>query len=53
MDKSKCSNTECINKLNCLRFTYVNTKVNQSYNNYIPKLNNIRHFKCDNFINNK
>ena len=34
---SKCSNSECILKENCKRWTYVSTSERQSYNHYIPE----------------
>jgi len=34
---SKCSNSECILKENCLRWTYVSTSERQSYNHYTPE----------------
>lgn len=36
-DMSKCSNSECILKENCKRWTYVSTSERQSYNHYIPE----------------
>lgn len=47
-DKSKCSNTDCILKVDCKRFTYISNSPNQSYTKFEP-INGI----CDKQINNK
>lgn len=46
-DITKCTNSRCIKKTDCYRFTSPPSDVNQSCDIFVPDLNTEENFSCD------
>lgn len=51
LDITKCTNSRCIKKSDCYRFTSPPSDVNQSYDIFVPDDNTEENFSCDRMYN--